>query len=93
MGGLDSKFKGPHGVFDLAMRAAEKGFRTIFNPFSKFVVKNNLCPVNTWPEADRLYFAEKWKERLAQGDPYYSPNLTLKLVDMGINSDIGDLER
>ncbi len=85
LGGLSSDYTGPHTIIDLALRACQKGYRTVFTPFASFVdAKVTIPAMYSWPEGDKKHFAMKWHDWLTKGDPYYNKNLTLKLGDMGL---------
>ncbi|MBF0390986.1 MAG: glycosyltransferase [Desulfamplus sp.] len=89
--GFDRAFKGPHAILDLSLRASNVGIRTVYTPFARFKLKENLSLESLWLESDALYFAQKWQDYLTKGDPYYNKHLTLKLNDMGLNADANDL--
>ena len=86
LGGLSPDYTGPHAVIDIALRAEQKGYRTVFTPFADFVdVEGTIPAVDSWPKGDKKQFAIKWQDWLTKGDPYYNQNLTLKLGDMGLD--------
>ncbi len=87
LGGLDATYSGPHALLDLALRAAEHGWRVVYQPFACCRVPGHLpalLPAH-WPPEDARQFATRWASRLAIGDPYYNPWLTLELADMGLD--------
>ncbi|MBF0572911.1 MAG: hypothetical protein HQK69_04020, partial [Desulfamplus sp.] len=65
--------------------------RTVYTPFAKFILKENSSLDPLWIESDAAYFAEKWRDYLSKGDPYYNEQLTLKLNDMGLNAEVSEL--
>lgn len=78
-----TQYQGPHGLLDFALRAAEQGIRTVYQPFAEFRVSGSPpAAAEQWPERER--FANDWARWLAQGDPYYNRWLTLDLADMGL---------
>ncbi|MGD9731469.1 MAG: glycosyltransferase [Desulfamplus sp.] len=94
MDGFDPAFKGPHALLDLALRAStekadDNGYsgRTVYTPFAKFTLKENASVEDKklWVESDAVYFANKWRDYLSKGDPYYNEHLTLRLNDMGLS--------
>ncbi|MBF0112730.1 MAG: glycosyltransferase [Desulfamplus sp.] len=98
MDGFDPAFKGPHAVLDLALRAENERSsgsgavgRTVYTPFAKFILKEGESFDPLWIDSDAVYFANKWRDYLSKGDPYYNQHLTLKLNDMGLNADVGEL--
>ncbi len=84
LGGLDTQYVGPYASLDFSLRALTKGNRIIYTPFARFSATDWALP-ETWLEADRQRFVTQWTTWLEQGDPYYSPYLTLELADMGLN--------
>ncbi len=88
LGGLDPKYKGPYSVFDLALRALNKGYRIVYTPFSRFKCEQGWQKIEDWPVKDRRTFSEQWFKWLTKGDPYYNRWLTLEREDMGLNLDV-----
>jgi hypothetical protein len=64
-------------VYDFSLRAANTGWRAVFNPHALFVrnIKQN-AHVDLDQANDKKRFCAKWSEWLQNGDPYYSPNLS-----------------
>lgn len=71
------------GVFELALNILQKNQRVVYTPFSTFETDQDL---NYWQTRDKELFANRWKNWLENGDPYYNKNLTLKLNDMGLEA-------
>ncbi|MBF0235448.1 MAG: hypothetical protein HQK65_20795, partial [Desulfamplus sp.] len=44
-----------------------------------------------WRKSDIPFFKGRWDSLLSLRDPYYNRYLTLKLVDMGLDADVGDM--
>ncbi len=84
LAGLNTDYNGPHALFDFALRAQTSGTRIVYTPFARFVASEWQAP-EIGPETDRQRFIEQWATWLKQGDPYYSPYLTLEFADMGLN--------
>lgn len=82
--GLNPDYQGPHALLDFALRALTSGTRIVYTPFARFQASDWQSP-DIWPEVDRQRFVEQWATWLKQGEPYYSPYLTLELADMGLN--------
>ncbi|MBF0375855.1 MAG: glycosyltransferase [Desulfamplus sp.] len=99
LNGFDSLFKGPHAILDFALRGSTERDnrcnssknRTVYTPFAKFILKENTPVEELWVESDAAYFADKWRDYLLKGDPYYNEHLTLRLNDMGLNADVDAL--
>lgn len=85
LNGLDPTYQGPHALMDFALRALAQQMRVVYTPFARFMTREWQTP-DQWPDRDRQRFVEQWLEWLIQGDPYYSPHLTLELVDMGLDT-------
>jgi hypothetical protein len=83
--GLDENYTEAYGLLDFALRSATHGFRTVYTPFARFVAQSPWQTPEQWSATDNTLFVNTWQEFLQQGDPYYNPNLTLELVDMGLN--------
>jgi GT2 family glycosyltransferase len=77
LGGFDS-IHFPTTLFDvdLCLRAAKRGYRTIYTPYAP-AYHGNFAPVDCTKPGDqeREYFNERWAEILETCDPYYNPNL------------------
>ncbi|MBF0201149.1 MAG: glycosyltransferase [Desulfamplus sp.] len=89
--GIDSRYKGGHGVTDLALRALKNGFRTVYTPFARFEISSPEILEDIWRKSDIPFFKGRWDSLLSLRDPYYNRYLTLKLVDMGLDADVGDM--
>lgn len=87
LNGLDSDYFGPYALLDFALRALTSGTRIVYTPFARFMATDWQIP-EQWSETDRQRFVEQWATWLNQGDPYYSPYLTLELADMGLNLEL-----
>ncbi len=75
LGGLDSRYRGPHGMVDFALRAQARGWRILYVPSARF-----QCQHDPWAgrflEEDKARFTGEWWMWLQQGDPAYNPNLS-----------------
>jgi len=83
--GLDENYTEAYGLLDFALRSATHGFRTVYTPFARFVAQTTWQTPEQWSATDNTLFINTWQEFLQRGDPYYNPNLTLELADMGLN--------
>ena len=86
LGGLDTNYESPYALLDFALRTLHSGNRIVYTPFAGFIAHDWLLP-ETWSALDQQRFLKQWTTWLQQGDPYYSPYLTLELADMGLNLD------
>lgn len=76
LGGFDTVYQSfAYQVYDLALRAAAKGWRVVYNPRSVFVC-DTIPEVFTKQNSDQKRFCEKWSKWLDKGDPFYNPNLS-----------------
>jgi GT2 family glycosyltransferase len=84
IGGFDEKLKVAFGDVDLGLRVREKGYRVVYAPNA--VLYHHECATRgkLHPSEDETYMINKWKQVLVEGDPYYSPNLTLLREDHSI---------
>ena len=80
-------YRGVHIIFDMALKALQSGYRIIYTPFARFKSGNGLIDINKAVENDRVLFKKNWTSFLNKGDPYYNKWLSLKKVDMSLDSD------
>jgi glycosyltransferase involved in cell wall biosynthesis len=85
LSGLNRAYLGPHSVLDLALRCLDKGFRSVYTPFARFVCPQGWWYAEQWPAEDADRFSRKWNTWLKKGDPYYNQWLTLEQPDMGLD--------
>ncbi len=88
LGGLDENFAVSLNDVDLCVRAWKAGHLNVFTPFAELYhyesVSRGLDDAGEKAERynkESEAFREKWKEVLAQGDPYYNPNFSLDRSD------------
>lgn len=72
LGGFDPKLSGRDVMLDFCLRAKEHGFRTVVEPS---VIARNTAKENESSQASNQRLMEQWGEVIAQGDPFYNPNL------------------
>ncbi len=85
IGGMDPLYQVAFNDADFCMRIRTKGYRIVFTPFAQLRHDESKSRgIEDTPEkAERFeseitHFKEKWPEILADGDPYYNPNLTTR---------------
>ena len=92
VGGFDEKYVYAYHDVDLCLKLREKGYMIVWTPYAElyhYEPKNK--GLNTASESqervqkDIALFQTRWKEILKQGDPYYSPHLTLEREDFSLN--------
>ncbi|MEE0956353.1 MAG: glycosyltransferase family 2 protein [Eubacterium sp.] len=89
VGGLDGvAFKVALNDVDFCLRVREKGYLVVCNPGVQFYhYESKTRGSDETPEnkirfkGEIARFRERWKKILAEGDPYYNPNLTLMYGD------------
>ena len=92
-GGFDSGYGDALFDIDLCMRLQAMGYRNLWTPYaclSGGLASDYSMDVGaeyaSYPR-DSALFREKWAQALAQGDPYYNPNLSLKYEDWRIDGE------
>jgi O-antigen biosynthesis protein len=80
VGGFDEDAKVGFGDVDLCLRVRQLGYRVIFCANAELIHHESLSrgksTSDPHPE-DSAYFLNRWQSFITEGDPYYSPNLTL----------------
>lgn len=78
-GGFDINFAKSGMMQDMALRLEEKGLKCVYNGHAEFQLRsgrtnNAITCFSSLAEQkkEEKYFMEKWKDRIAQGDKYYS---------------------
>ena len=90
--GFDEKYAVAFNDVDLCMKIRQAGYLIVYNPYAE---------LNHYESKSRGYedteeklarfvseielFESRWGNLLAEGDPYYNPNLTLKKNDFSLN--------
>jgi len=87
LGGLNTHYTSPYGLFDFALRALHISQRIVFTPFARFSTNqwHSDYEPTAWRKSDKWRFIARWAKWLKNGDSYYNPNLTLDFCDMGLN--------
>ena len=88
IGGFDDALAVGFGDVDLCLRTVEAGYRILFCPHASLIHHESYTrgksTVDPHPK-DSALFSRKWRKFLDQGDPYYSPNLSLYSTRWEIN--------
>lgn len=91
VGGLDPDFKVAFNDIDFCLRIREKGYRIIYDAASTWHhYESKSRGLENTPEKEARFrretalFQDRWKEILAEGDPYYNPNLSLIRQDFSL---------
>ncbi|MDY0094640.1 MAG: glycosyltransferase family 2 protein [Candidatus Vecturithrix sp.] len=93
VGGFDESYELAFNDADLCLNIRQKNYLIVWTPYAElyhYESKTRGC--DHAPEKQQRFdrekalFQEKWKFLLSQGDPYYSPNLSLSIEDFSIKS-------
>lgn len=92
--GLDESFRVALNDVDFCLRIREQGYLIVFTPYAELYHyesrSRGLDRTGTNKqrfESEAASFREKWRELLAEGDPYYNVNLTLRREDFSIRDE------
>lgn len=92
VGGFDEGFAVAFNDVDLCLKIRKAGYLIVYNPYAELshYESKSRGYEDTEEKVKRFnseisLFKRKWKDFLEQGDPYYSPNLTLDKCDFTLN--------
>lgn len=92
-GGFDEAFAVAYNDVDLCLRLRERGKLIVFTPFAELrhhesLTRGDDLSAQNAPRFHReeALFKSRWKEVIAQGDPYFNPNFRLDSPDFAIRS-------
>lgn len=84
IGGLEEVFGSAFGDLDLCMRIRKAGYWIVWTPFAElYHYEAKSLDQETNPKSNRYLirdarlFQKRWAKELAQGDPFYNPNIKL----------------
>ena len=93
-GGLDESFAVSLNDVDFCLRLRKMGLLNVWTPFAElYHYESQSRGLDDQGEKAKRYeeeaarFRERWKELLAQGDPYYNPNFSLDRSDFSLKID------
>lgn len=91
VGGLTEELSVAFNDIDYCMKLREKGKLIVYNPYAEaYHYESKSRGAEDTPEKklrfhrEILWFGERWKKILDEGDPYYNPNLTLDRADFAL---------
>jgi len=95
LGGFDAqRFAVAYNDVDFCLRALEAGYLNVFTPYAEAYHHESVSRgYEDTPEKRRRFSEEKERllarhgPRIAAGDPYYNPNLTLASEDFRLRLD------
>ena len=77
---------------DFCLKLLDKGYYNVFTPFAEATHHESISRgyEDTDEKLQRLlkeqsHFLKRWKDFIADGDPYYNPNLSLKNEYFSLN--------
>lgn len=91
--GMDTRLQVAFNDTDFCLRAGEKGYRIIYQPFAVWYHDESKTRglEDTEEKLERFqreieFFRKRWRVFLEKGDPNYNPNLTLDKHDFSLRS-------
>lgn len=91
VGGLTEEFAVAFNDIDFCMKIRKAGYLIVYNPYAElYHYESKSRGLDDTPEKAARFgreiakFEERWPEILKNGDPYYSPNLTLESQDFSL---------
>lgn len=92
VGGFDPEFAVAFNDVDLCLKIRKAGYLIIYDPYAELMHYESKSRgyEDTEEKVERFnkevkLFRNRWEDFIRQGDPYYSPNLTLDRNDFGLN--------
>ena len=92
--GLDPKFEVAFNDIDFCLRVREKGYLVVYNPYAELHhFESKSRGLEDTPQkmsrfnSEMEKFVKRWEKILEDGDPYYSPNLTLDSQDFSLRKN------
>jgi GT2 family glycosyltransferase len=84
LGGFDESFPENYNDVDLCLRARQAGYEVIVEPAA--VLRHSECQSRQAGVRleERYTFERRWAAWLERGDPFYSPHLSRRLEDAGL---------
>lgn len=93
VGGFDGGLPIAFNDIDFCLKLRQRGELVLWTPFAELFHYESKTRgyEDTFEKQQRFmkeidYFKKKWSDTLNDGDPYYSPNLTLAAEDFSINA-------
>lgn len=85
LGGFNPRLKVEYNDVDLCLRIRRQGYRIVFAPDAALYHHENATRRGGRSPEDEALMRELWGDLLAEGDPYYNPNLTLVREDWSLH--------
>ena len=94
VGGLSEELQVAFNDIDFCMKLREAGYLIVYNPYAElYHYESKSRGMEDTPEKQLRFgkevkcFKRKWERDLLKGDPYYSPNLSLKEGDCSLRKE------
>jgi GT2 family glycosyltransferase len=88
--GFDEQLPVIFNDVDLCLRIRHNGYSVLYTPHARLFHYEGSSRGRRNPKRDRQVFQERWVTLLADGDPYYNPNLTDTHDDWSLRIDDRD---
>lgn len=97
--GFDERYAVAFNDVDLCMKIREAGYLIVYNPYAE--LNHYESKSRGYEDTDEkvqrfnseiMLFQTRWNRFLEQGDPYYSPNLTLNKNDFSLNVQTNQIQ-
>jgi len=89
--GFDEQYRHELSDVDLCLKIRKREYLIVYTPYAELCYHGHpgrnhkgTSEKQTASQEEMEYFRRKWKDVLAQGDPYYNPNLTVEREDFSI---------
>lgn len=98
--GFDEKYAVAFNDVDLCMKIRKAGYLIVYNPYAE--LNHYESKSRGYEDSEEkvqrfnseiMLFKNRWKDFLAKGDPYYSPNLTLDKHDFSLNVQMNQIRK
>ena len=100
MHGLDESFEVAFNDIDFCMRIRQAGYLIVWTPFAElYHYESESRGYEDTPEKKARFageierFQTRWKNELEAGDPYYNPNLNIRIEDFSITGEVFPSEK
>ena len=77
VGGFDEEFAVAYNDVDFCLRLRQAGYRVLFTPYVSLVHEESSSRGDLSPGTDEARLLRRWSVVLAEGDPFFSPRLTI----------------
>jgi GT2 family glycosyltransferase len=79
LGGFDENLRVAFNDVDYCLRAREQGYLIVYTPYAVLYHHESGTRGRLHPQEDELYYRRRWGEPGKYRDPYYNPNLSVRL--------------